>query len=229
MSSTDKQGSSLGSLPTSHPLYPHFNWPSGFWPCVKSCLVGGSDKYQDTRWEGSYPSGEKQSVYSTAPADWATRTLVGRGLTPLERSSQCILQPQPTGPPGHSLGGVLPLWREAVSVFYSPSRLGHQDTRWEESYPSGEKQSVYSTAPADWATRTLVGRGLTPLERSSQCILQPQPTGPPGHSLGGVLPIWREAVSVFYSPSRLGLQHSLIGSMHSTQRKYLVSGESWKS
>ena len=27
------------------PLYPHFNWPSGFWPCVKSCLVGGSDKY----------------------------------------------------------------------------------------------------------------------------------------------------------------------------------------
>ena len=31
----------------SPPLYPHFNWPSGFWPCVKSCLVGGSDKYYD--------------------------------------------------------------------------------------------------------------------------------------------------------------------------------------
>ena len=45
MSSTDKQGSSLGLFPTSPPLYPHFNWPSGFWPCVKSCLVGGSDKY----------------------------------------------------------------------------------------------------------------------------------------------------------------------------------------
>ena len=45
MSSTDKQGSSLGSFPTFPPLYPHFNWPSGFWPCVKSCLVGGSDKY----------------------------------------------------------------------------------------------------------------------------------------------------------------------------------------
>ena len=29
----------------SPPLYPHFNQPSGFWPCVKSCLVGGSDKY----------------------------------------------------------------------------------------------------------------------------------------------------------------------------------------
>ena len=45
MSSTDNQGSSLGSFLTSPPLYPHFNWPSGFWPCVKSCLVGGSDKY----------------------------------------------------------------------------------------------------------------------------------------------------------------------------------------
>ena len=45
MSSTDKQGSSLGSFPTFPPLYPHFNRPSGFWPCVKSCLVGGSDKY----------------------------------------------------------------------------------------------------------------------------------------------------------------------------------------
>ena len=48
MSSTDKQGSSLGSFPTSPPLYPHFNWHSGFWPCVKSCLVGGSDKYRPT-------------------------------------------------------------------------------------------------------------------------------------------------------------------------------------
>ena len=45
MSSIGQQGSSLGSFPTSPPLYPHFNRPSGFWPCVKSCLVGGSDKY----------------------------------------------------------------------------------------------------------------------------------------------------------------------------------------
>ena len=32
----------------------------------------------------------------------------------------------------------------------SPS--GYQDTRWEQrSYSSAEMQSVYSTAPADWA------------------------------------------------------------------------------
>ena len=42
----------------------------------------------------------------------------GEGLTPLQRRSQCILQPQPTG----------------------------QDTRWVvESNPSAEMQSVYSS------------------------------------------------------------------------------------
>ena len=50
LSCTDKQGSSLGSFPTSPPLYPHFNRTSGFWPCVKSCLVGGSDKYCASSW-----------------------------------------------------------------------------------------------------------------------------------------------------------------------------------
>ena len=117
----------------------------------------------------SYPSVEKQSVYFTAPADWTTKT-------PVEE--------------------VLPLCRVAVSVFYSPSRLDHQDTRW---------------------------GGLAPLQRSSQCILPPQPTWPPRHplgmsyssaetqsvyftapadlttktSVGEVLPLCREAVRVF--------------------------------
>ena len=36
MSSIDQQGSSLDSFPTFPPPYPHFNRPSGFWPCVKS-------------------------------------------------------------------------------------------------------------------------------------------------------------------------------------------------
>ena len=31
---------------------------------------------QDTSWGGSYPSAEKQSVYSTAPADWENLFLV---------------------------------------------------------------------------------------------------------------------------------------------------------
>ena len=235
----------------------------------------------------SYPSAEMQSAYSTASADWATRTLIERvlplcrdavgifyslsrlghqdtyweSLTPLQRCSRHILQPQPTGPPGHLLREsypsaemqsaystvsadwatrtlierVLPFCRDAVGIFYSLSRLGHQDTYWEsltplqrcsrhilqpqptgppghllrESYPSAEMQSAYSTASADWATRTLIERvlplcrdavgifyslsrlghqdtyweSLTPLQRCSRHILQPQPTGPPGHLL----------------------------------------------
>ena len=35
------------------------------------------------------------AVYSEPPADWATRW---RSLTSLQRSSQCTLKPQPTGP-----------------------------------------------------------------------------------------------------------------------------------
>ena len=44
----------------------------------QSCSIAGTSpsdclvSYQDTRCGGgSYPSAEKQSVYSTAPADWA--------------------------------------------------------------------------------------------------------------------------------------------------------------
>ena len=43
MSNIDQQGSCLGSFPL---LYPHFNRPSGFWPCVKPCLVGDIGKYR---------------------------------------------------------------------------------------------------------------------------------------------------------------------------------------
>ena len=115
-------------------------------------------------------------VYSTAPTDRATRTLVMK---------------------------VSPLCRDAVGVLYSPNRQGHQDTRYE---------------------------GVTPLQGCSWCVVQPQPTGPPGHSLWRshpsaemqlvyctaptdrttrtlvmkVSPLCRDAVSVLYSPNRLG-------------------------
>ena len=95
------------------------------------------------------------------------------------------------------VGGALPLCRDTVGVFYSPSRLGQPcwgsltplqicsqyilqpRPIWPvllgEPYPSSEMQSVYSTAPADLA-------GL----------------------VGGALPICRYASGVFYSPSQLG-------------------------
>ena len=146
------------------------------------------------------------SVYSTAPADWATRWQWG--LTPLQRCYRSILQPQPTEPLVGS--GVLPLFRDAIGLFYSPSRLSHSLAVG--SYPSSEMLSVYSTAPADWATRWQWG--LTPLPRCYRSILQPQPTEPLVGS--GVLPLFRDAIGLFYSPSRLS--HSLaVGSYPSSE------------
>ena len=134
----------------------------------------------------------RNAVYSTAPVDWTTRC---GSLTPPQRCSRCILQPQLTRP---LIAGDLPLCRDAVGVSYSPSWLDHSLS---ESYPSAEMQSVYSTAATDWTTHW---GSLTPVQRCSRCILQSQPTGP---LVEGVLPLRRDAVGVFYSPS--WLDHSL--------------------
>ena len=147
-----------------------------------------------------------QLVYSTASANLTNRTLVEGvlllsryvvgifyclsqldhqdtcwgSLSPQQRCSLYILQPQPTWPPGHLLTesyssaemqlvystasanlttrtlveGVLVLSRDVVGIFYSLSQLDHQDTCW---------------------------RSLTPQQGCSWYILQPQPTWPPGH------------------------------------------------
>ena len=93
---------------------------------------------------------------------------------------------------------ILLLCREAVGVFYSPSRVGQPSDcfmsypgHWlgrRRTYPSAEMQSVYSTAPVEWASHQIVlchtqdtgwgGGELTPPQRCSRCILQPQSSGP---------------------------------------------------
>ena len=89
--------------------------------------------------------------------------------------------------PGHTLGEVLSLCRDAVSVSYSPSQLGLDGL---VSYPGHllvlpfcrDAVSVsYSPSHLGLDGLVLYLRhflgGLTPLQRCSQCILQPQPTG----------------------------------------------------
>ena len=113
-----------------------------------------------------------QTVYSTAPTDWANLRLFSVVY------------------PGHSLG-VLPLCRDAVGVFYCSGRLGLRlfsvisRTLIGGFIHSAEMQTVYSTAPTDWANLRLFSVVY------------------PGHSLG-VLPLCRDAVGVFYFSGRLG-------------------------
>ena len=77
-------------------------------------------------------------------------------LTLLQRCSWCILQPPPTGPPGHTLGGIYPTAEMQLVYSVAIADLGHQDTHWE---------------------------GLTLLQRCSWCILQPQICA--GNKVGG--------------------------------------------
>ena len=133
------------------------------------------------------------TVYSTAPAEWATEHLLER-ITPLQSVYSTAESDWTTG---HLLGET---YFSAVGVIYSPSRLDHrtlvgrdiplcswcilqtqpirpQDTCWGRLTPL---QLVYPIAPADWAT---------------------------GHSLGEIYP---SAVGVFYRPSRLD-HRTLVG------------------
>ena len=90
-------------------------------------------------------------VYSIFPANWAILGTCWRSLTLLQRYSWCILQSQSTGPSQALVDGVLPLWRDAVGVFYSPSQLRHFGHLSRVFYPSAEMQSVYSIVPIHWA------------------------------------------------------------------------------
>ena len=152
------------------------------------------------------------SAFSKAPALLKPRhqivyiqdTRWGEVLPLLHRCSRCNLQPQLIGPQDTPWRDVLPLCREAVGVFYSSSRMGHPKlivgtsyssaemqslystapVNWAighslgESYPIAEMQTVFSTAPTDWTTGHSLRERLTPLQRCNQCILQPQLIGP---------------------------------------------------
>ena len=166
-----------------------------------------------------------QSVYFTSPTDWATVHPLGEGLTPLQRYNHCILQPQPAGPQNTRWERVLFLWRDTIGVFYTPSQLSHslgegltplkrcnrcilhpqpaepQDTRWERVLPFWRNTLGVFYSPSQLSHS--LGEGLTPLKRCNRCILQPQPAEPQDTRWEWVVPLWRDAIGVFYSPNRL--------------------------
>ena len=116
--------------------------------------------------------------YNPTPSWLGHRTVFVKQSYPLQKCSQCILQPhlQPTGPKDTSWEAVLLLCRNAVGVFYNSSWLDHRTLVGRQFYPSAEMQSVYSTTPADWTTGHLLGGSLSPLQRCSRCISQPPTT-----------------------------------------------------
>ena len=99
---------------------------------------------QDTRWWGSYRYAEKQSVYSTPPSWLGNRANDVGGLTPLWRSSRCILCSSQLSNRTYVGGDITPLMRSSRCILQF------------------------------WATghTLVVGGGLTPPQRSSRCIRQ---------------------------------------------------------
>ena len=78
------------------------------------------------------------------------QSILWGSLKLLQTYSRCILQILPTGPSITLVVGVVLLYRDAIGVFYSLSRLGQPVHSLGESHPSAEMQLVYSEAPVDW-------------------------------------------------------------------------------
>ena len=102
---------------------------------TEASLSDRSLSYPGQSLRDSNPSAEKQSVYSIAPADWTSR------------------------PGNNGKGGVLRIPQSSSITEASPSdcSLSYPGQSLRESNPSAEKQSVYSTAPADWAISLHIG------------------------------------------------------------------------
>ena len=139
------------------------------------------------------------------------RTLVGgRGQTSLQRSSWCILQPQPTGKINE---GILCIPYSSSITRTSPSDcLGsYPDTRWGGSYSSAEKQLVYSKAPPQPTAQSNEGVLRIPYSSSITGTLPSDCLGLySGHSLGGggSYPSAEKQLvySTAHTPRRLGKQ-----------------------
>ena len=163
---------------------------------------------QDTRW-GVLPLCRKAVGVFYSPSR-LSQTHAGQSsesLTPLQKSSWCILQTASRlsqthtdtadrTHTGQSLGSLTPLQKSSRCIVQS--QLTGPDTCRTfvgESYPFAEKQLVYSTSPADW-TRYMQD------------------------TRWGILPLCRKAVGVFYSPSRLSQTHTghSLGGLNSLQK-----------
>ena len=166
---------------------------------------------------GSYPTAKKQSVYSTAPADWAIHRFKCQAvlfqiiqfsistqfrcqkqfyfeqfISALVRSSnvktvlfctiQCSINTQFKCKNQYSERSTV-LFYLTLSGATTPGQNGPGSDGNEGVLCIPQSSNIAGTSPSDslvsYPGHSLVG-GLTPLQRSSWCILQPQPTGQAG-------------------------------------------------
>ena len=99
-------------------------------------------------------------------------------IRPIDRTLLGATTPDQSGPRSNGNKGVLYIPQNSNITESSPSDLFSVISKIfvGEVLPMTEMQLVHSTAPADWATRTLVRGSLIHLQRCSQCILQPHPS-----------------------------------------------------
>ncbi len=137
-------------------------------------------------WGRSYPSAEKQSVYSTAPADWAIHRVNVK--TVLFQIIQFSINTQ--------FKSKKQLSKKTTVQFYltqsGPGKDGNNGV-----LHTPQSSSITGTSPSDCLV-SYVGH-------SFGVFYSPSRLGKKSYvkSSGGFLPLCRGAVCVFYSPSRL--------------------------
>ena len=105
----------------------------------------------------------------------------------------------------HSLVGVLPLCRDAVSVFYITSKLGHRTLVQGVLPLCRDAVSVFYSS--SWLGHRTLVQGVLPLCRDAVSVFYSSSWLGHRTLVQGVLPRCRDAVNVFYSSSRLGYSY----------------------
>ena len=147
----------------------------------------------------SYLSSEIQSEYSTVPAYLDHRTVVG-GVFPFFQRYNLLSQP--SGPQYTRWGSNSSLEQYSQSILQSQLTWTTENSLG-VSFLSWWIQSVYSTAPADWATKHSLRESF--LSWKIQSVHSTVPAYLDHRTLvGGVIPLFRDTVGVFYNPSLLG-------------------------
>ena len=108
---------------------------------------------------------------------------------------------------------VLPLCRDTVGVFCSPSRMDHSL----ESLTPLQRYSRCILQPKSDGPQGIRLLSLTPLQRCSRCILQPQSDGPLGIRLESLTPLQRCSWCIL-QPQSDGLQGTRLESLTPLQR-----------